>query len=224
LVKLIIFDWDDVFTLGSKEGYFACYDRAFEAVGFRLPHNVERKRILANWGKPFREVFKVLLKEHPKLIDKAYEAYDKAYWADTFVKELKVLPGTIDLLNRMHQKYILAIATGNRYEMLHEHIFPRFNFPDVFSQIVSSHDIENPEMTKPHPHMLEIIMKKQQVKAEETIFVGDAWSDVQMALNAHVTPVVVLTGHLSKQKAEKLGVSYIIPDVRDLETVLDKLN
>ena len=223
MIKLIIFDWDDVFTLGSKEGYFACYHKALDAVNVQLSPDEEHKRILSKWSKPFREVLKELLKEHLQLVDNAYEAYDKAFWEGAFVNELKVLPGTIELLKRLHQKYILAIATGNRHEMLNKHIFPHFNFPDVFSQIVSSHDIEDPEMTKPHPHMLELIMSKQNIKPKETVFVGDAHTDVQMAYNAHVTPIVVLTGHLKRKAAEEIGVKYIISDVTQLETVLKKL-
>jgi HAD superfamily hydrolase (TIGR01549 family) len=223
LVKLLIFDWDDVFTLGSKEGYFACYEKALEAVGITLPAEEKRKRILAKWGKSFRVELQELLKEHPELVDKAVEEYNKAYWGETFVNELHVLPGINDLLKRLHQKYILAIATGNRHDMLEEYIFPRFKFPDVFSQTISSHDLEDQEFAKPHPHMLEKIMKEQKVSPEETIFVGDAGNDVQMAFNAHVTPVVVLTGHLSQKEAEEMGVKYIIPDVTKLERVLEKL-
>jgi len=37
-------------------------------------------------------------------------------------------------------------------------------------------------------------------------------------------PVVVLTGHLSRDEAEKLGVKYIISDVSKLEDVLKILN
>ena len=224
MVKLIIFDWDDVFTLGSKEGYFACYDKALETVGISLPPEEKRNRILAKWGKSFRVELEELLKEHPELVDRAVEAYDKAYWGNTFVNELKVLPGINEFLENLHQQYTLAVATGNRHDMLEEHIFPRFNFPPVFAQIVSSHDLENQDLAKPHPHMLEKIMKEQGVAPEETIFVGDAGNDVTMALHAHVTPVVVLTGHLSKEEAEKMGVTYIIPDVTKLDTVLKKLN
>lgn len=46
---------------------------------------------------------------------------------------------------------------------------------------------------------------------------GDAASDMQMARNAGVTPVAVLTGHLSRQQAEELGVKHIIENVTLLE-------
>jgi phosphoglycolate phosphatase-like HAD superfamily hydrolase len=44
-----------------------------------------------------------------------------------------------------------------------------------------------------------------------------------MAYNAHVTPIVVLSGHLNKQEAEELEVKYIIPDVTHLDKILGKL-
>jgi phosphoglycolate phosphatase-like HAD superfamily hydrolase len=44
-----------------------------------------------------------------------------------------------------------------------------------------------------------------------------------MAYNAQVTPIVVLTGHLNKEAAEKLEAKYIIPDVTQLESILEKL-
>jgi hypothetical protein len=68
MIKLIIFDWDDVFTLGSKEGYFACYHKAINDVGVFLSPEEEHKRILAKWSKSFREELKELLKEH-KLVE-----------------------------------------------------------------------------------------------------------------------------------------------------------
>lgn len=223
MIKLIIFDWDDVFTLGSKEGYFACYHKALDDVGVQLPPEEEHKRILAKWSKSFREELKELLKERPELLDRACTAYDKEYWGETFVKELTYLPNTNDLLKRLHTKYILAVATGARRKMIQEIVMPHFTIPNVFSQMITSHEIEDQEMTKPHPYMLEKIMQDQGVTPYETIFVGDARTDVLMAHNAHVTPVVVLTGHLNKKEAEELGVNYIIPDVTKLEKVLNKL-
>jgi HAD superfamily hydrolase (TIGR01549 family) len=219
MTKLIIFDWDDVFTLGSKEGYFACYHKAINEVGVFLSPEEEYKRILAKWSKPFQEVLKELLKEHPELVDKACEIYDDEYKGNTFVDKLTILPGTIDLLKRLQKKYILAVATGARRKMLQKRIMPHFNIPDVFSQMITSHEIEDPEMTKPHPYMLEIIMKKQGISPNETIFVGDAKTDVQMAFSAHVAPIVVLTGHLNRKEAEELGVKYIVPDITKLETI-----
>ena len=49
MIKLIIFDWDDVLTIGSKEGYFACYHKAINSVGIYLSPEEEYRRIVLKW-------------------------------------------------------------------------------------------------------------------------------------------------------------------------------
>lgn len=222
MIKLIIFDWDDVITLGSKEGYFACYHAALAAVDVHLSPEEEYKRILAKWSKPVKEELKELLKEHPQLVDQALEIYKKEK-DRIFLKKLHLLKNTNETLERLSSQYTLAVATGNTEQMIRGKIIPHFNIPSVFSYILSSHDVRDAQKTKPHPYMLEAIMKKQKVSPRETIYVGDAWTDVQMAKNARVLPVVVLTGHLSKQEAENLKVKWIIPDITHLPEVLNAL-
>lgn len=224
MIKLLIFDWDDVFTLGAKDGYFECYHQAVTSVGIHLPPDEERKRILAKWSKPYPIQLKEILKENPELVDKACSTWEKLYWGDTFVNSLKEVKGANELLERLKRKYIFTIATGNYPKMLRERIFPHFKIPNVFSQIVSSWEIKDVDKMKPHPYMLEVIMKKQKILPQETIYVGDAKTDVEMAYNAHVIPIVVLSGNLNKEEAQNLKVKYIIDDVTSIENVLRKLN
>ncbi len=224
MVKLIIFDWDDVFTLGSKEGYFKCYHEALVAVGVHLDPEEEKKRILAKWGSSHVEEIKELLKDSPELIEKTCGVYERHLFGDTFVDCLKVLPGTQTLLGKLSKKYVLALATGASPKLLKEKVLPKFHFPDVFSQIITGYDLDDMNHSKPHQYMVMEIMKAQNVEHFETIVVGDAKNDVLMAQNAGVTPVVVLTGHLNRKEAEELKVKYIIEDVTQIEQVLNQLN
>ena len=98
---------------------------------------------------------------------------------------------------------------------------PKFEVPDVFSTIISSYDVSNPELQKPHPHIANTILEKHWVSPEEAILVGDARGDVAMARAAWVTPVVVLTGYLSQEEAENLEVEYILRDVGKIGTLFD---
>lgn len=223
MIKLIVFDWDDVIVLGAKNGYFACYHKAINGVGVHLPPEEEKKRILAKWSKPYREELKELLKEKPELVDRACELFEKEYWGTTFTSELTLVPGVIDLLNRLHKKYTLAVATGKHPKMLKEHEIPHFAIPPVFSNILSSHDIHDVEKMKPHPYMLEKIMNDTGVSAAETVFVGDAVTDMQMAFAAHVTPIAVLSGHMDKNQVDQLQVRYCVPDVTHIEPVIESL-
>jgi len=224
MIKLIIFDWDDVFTLGSKEGYFKCYHETLVEVGVHLTPEKEEKRIMAKWSKPHREELRELLKEKPNLLDKACKIYEEHLFGDTFVDHLKSVPGSRGLLKELSKKYILSVATGLNPDILRNKVVPKFGFPNVFTQIISSYDIDDVEKQKPHPHMVEKILETQRVKPEEAILVGDAKGDVQMARDAGVTPVVVLTGHLTRKQAEELNVRYIIENVTDLPSILNNIN
>lgn len=219
MIKLIVFDWDDVITLGSKEGYYACYRETLKELGVLLDEDELHQRIQRKWGQPFREELKELLLEKPQLVDKANELTEKKFWGDTFVHALSEVTGVNAMLKELHETYTLAVATGNHPKMLRDKIMPSFHIPDVFSQIITSFDIPL-DKTKPDPYMLEQIMNTQGFTSAETIYVGDATNDVIMAQQAHVEPIVVLTGHLTRMKAQQLGVTTIIPKVTDLEAVL----
>jgi HAD superfamily hydrolase (TIGR01509 family) len=220
MIKLIVFDWDDVFTLGSKEGYITCLHDTLVDLGVHLEPREEHRRILETWSKPHRAELENLLRERPGLVDRACALYEEKFFGGTFVEALSYVAGANELLERLKGRYTLAVATGAHPVVLRERVMPKFGVPDVFAQIVSGYDIDDVAKQKPHPHMLEKIMAEQGAMPEETVMVGDAASDVKMARNAGVTPVVVLTGHLSRAEAEALGVEWIAEDVSRIEPIL----
>jgi phosphoglycolate phosphatase len=221
-IKLIIFDWDDVFTIGSKQGYSACYHETLAGLGITLHPAEEKKRILAKWGQPHREELKELLREHPRLVEPACRLYKEKLFGHTFTDYLTLVPGTRDLLLRLKKKYVLCVATGMHPDILFTRIIPRFHIPDVFSKVISAYHITDPEKQKPHPYMVNTLLAYCNIQPDHALMVGDAESDVRMAHAAGVMPVVVLTGHLSYEQAVKLGVVHIIRDVTHLEDVLDR--
>ncbi len=224
MIKLIIFDWDDVFTKGSTEGYFKCYHEALKSVGVNLDPKEEKRRILASWGSTVEAEFSGLLKENPQLQEEAMAKYEQLLFGGTFVDCLSVVEGAPELLERLSRNYKLTIATGVNPKLLREKIMPKFGIPPVFSQIISVYDVPDQDKGKPHPFMVEQILSTQNVSPEETVLVGDAENDVQMARAAGVTPVVVLTGHLKESEAKALGVSLIIPNVTHVEDAIARLS
>lgn len=217
MIKLVIFDWDDVFTLGSKEGYIACLHQTLVALDVHLDPQEEHKRILETWSQPHELELANLLREHPHRLQEACRVYEEQFFGDTFVSALRYVDGANQLLMSLRNEYTLAIATGAHPEVLRGRVMPRFNVPaDTFSTILTAYEIDDPEKAKPHPYMLEEIMRINKCLPSETVFVGDARSDVQAAHNAGVTPIVVLTGHLTREQAVDL-------DVTKLPLVLDTL-
>ncbi len=100
---------------------------------------------------------------------------------------------------------------------------PKFNIPDVFSCIISTCDIKDPDKHKPSPYIAEEILKKYNLLPNDALVVGDSGNDVLMAQKADILPVVVLSGNLSKTEAKQSGVTYIIDDVTQIESVINEL-
>lgn len=220
MIKLIIFDWDDVFTQGSIKGYYKCYHEALAGVGVELDPHEEDERIKEKWGAGHRKQLEYLLQEHPELVDRAVEIYQEHLFGDTFVDCLTVINGAQDFLTDLATRYKLAVATGSHPKILKERLFPKFHIPDVFVQVMTIYDLDDPAHAKPHPFMANKIMEDQGIAPDEVVLVGDAATDMQMAWNAGIEPIAVLTGHLSRKQAEGLGVKHIVDNVKLIEAEL----
>lgn len=175
------------------------------------------------WGAGHRAQLAELLKETPELVDRAVEAYEQHLFGSIFVDSLTILPGAQEFLTDLAKRYKLAVATGAHPAVLRERLFPKFATPEVFTEVITIYDLDDPAHAKPHPFMPNKIMETAGVSKEETVLVGDAASDMQMAWNAGIEPVAVLTGHLTREQAKKIGVKHIIEDVTKLEPELEKV-
>jgi len=223
MIRLIIFDWDDVFTLGSTRGYYECYHKALLGVGVELDPKEEDKRIRDKWGSGHVSQLKDLLRERPELVGKAIRLYEDHFFGMTFVDCLEVVKGSQQMVADLSKNYKLAVATGGHPKILKDRVLSKFRFPDVFSQILTIYDIDDLAHAKPHPYMINKILETLNVAPSEAVMVGDAENDVRMARAAGVEPIVVLTGHLNREQAEALNVKHIIEDVTQLSTILNKI-
>jgi beta-phosphoglucomutase-like phosphatase (HAD superfamily) len=112
MIKLIIFDWDDVFTLRSTKGYKKCCHEAVVGVGIDLSSEEENIRIQAKWGSSHVAELAELVKDQPELLDQAIAVYEENLFGNAFVDCLSIVPGIANLLPRLAQQYKLALATG----------------------------------------------------------------------------------------------------------------
>lgn len=223
MIKLIIFDFDGVVIIGSNEGYITCYHKALEAVGVILDHDEERRRILARWGKGYKQQLAFLLEERPQLLEKAIAAYEYLYHnTTTFEAKIQLVPGAEETLERLSRSYTLAIASGMMRKSM-EQLLKKFSLKEYFTHVFTIDDVTDLTHMKPSPYMVQEIMKLTNNTPEEALCIGDAVGDMVMAKAAGVTPVAVLTGHLTREEAEKLGVKHIIADITKLEGIITKL-
>lgn len=219
MIRLIIFDWDGTIAIGAAEGYINCYRETFKQLGLNFDRHEPEVRQLIKTGPTHLEELKLIFKERPQLIEPARLIYEQELLTDNFLQFISLMPGTKKLLVRLHQKYLLAIATGT-LENVVEAVLNKFNIPNLFNQIVTHHNLPDIKLAKPNAYLANQILKTQKVGPKEAIVVGDGAWDIGMAVNAGITPVAVLTGYLTESKARALGAKFVIPDITKLESII----
>ncbi|HLD24590.1 MAG TPA: HAD family hydrolase [Patescibacteria group bacterium] len=220
MIKAIIFDWDDVFTLGSTQAYYACYYETAMRLGLSLSKEEANARIKSKWGGTIQQELGALIGEHTTLLPQAMKIYHEIIMGNMFVDFLTLVRGSDELLEWLSPQYELAIVSGIYPKLLVEKVFPKFKIKNVFSTITTVYDLGDLQHGKPHPYMVYKTLDALRVEAKDVILVGDAANDMKMAIAAGVTPIAVLTGHLNREEALALGVRYILDDVTKLRNLL----
>jgi len=222
MIRLIIFDWDGTIAVGAAEGYLNCYRETFKKLKLDFTPRGEEIRNLISIGPTHVQEIKQIFKDKPGLIEPARKIYEAELIGESLLNYVNLMPGTKELLLRLKNKYLLAVATGTMRQVV-EAVLNKFHIPNVFNQIMTHHKLPDLKLVKPNPYIAQTILKTQRVEAQEAVVVGDSDWDISMAVNAGITPVAVLTGYLTEGRAKKLGAKFIIPDITHLEEVLNQL-
>jgi D-glycero-D-manno-heptose 1,7-bisphosphate phosphatase len=107
----------------------------------------------------------------------------------------------IGILDQIHEKLMRELAAVGGYV---EEIFFCPHHPD-----------DNCVCRKPKPGLIHKIQAKYPVDPANTFFVGDSHADMQAALSAGCSPLLVLTGN-GKKTLEKYPEFATIPNFTDL--------
>jgi pyrophosphatase PpaX len=206
----IIFDVDGV-LIDSNHVIFAAYQETAVNVGLRPPSSSE---VAERMGRPLVEIVRELWPNADS------EAYVQEFRRLFFNRSLHIpqIEGATEIVNKIKDAGLkTGIISGKILFFIRRHLDEAgFNL-NWFDAIVS---YETTEKHKPSPEPLLHILKKLDVKHEESIYVGDAISDYECAKAAEVEFVAVLTGSLKSEDLEKLGVKNIIRSVAELPLFL----
>ena len=119
------------------------------------------------------------------------------------------VPETLEALKKLGLKIGLMTRSCREYT---EKVLRRFDLWRFFDVIIARDDVENP---KPDPSHAIKLLEILNVSAEETLFVGDHWSDAECAKKAGLNFVLFMQKEAASH-VERLDV----PKIRDLKEVL----
>lgn len=122
------------------------------------------------------------------------------------------------LVNIKNEGFKTAIVT-NKADFAAQDLCKRM-FGDTIDLVVGSTD-DRPN--KPAPDGVYYALEKLNSKLENTVFVGDADTDILTANNARLQSIGVLWGFRDREVIEKEGAKYIVSTVKELEKLLISL-
>ncbi len=211
---LLVFDWDGT-LVDSIGAIIGCTLATLHELGLDgIPETTIRSAI----GLGLRETVE---RYRPGCDDATFaevlEAYRRHWWS-TYGHQMKPFTGVDGLLGELGAAgYLLAVATAkSRRGLVHD--FERTGLGRHFHASRTTDDCP----AKPHPHMLDSLLEELGVARGRTLMIGDTCHDLEMAANAGVTAVAVLSGSQSREQLEPAAPAAIFGRVGELAGWLER--
>ncbi|OGX07951.1 MAG: hypothetical protein A2Z88_04740 [Omnitrophica WOR_2 bacterium GWA2_47_8] len=212
-LKVIIFDLDGT-IVDAYWPIFKSFNHVMRELGLPLKEDSIVRRSVG-WGE--KVLFKPFVGERD--LDKALKIY-RRHHIRALKSGVKFLPGAKAVLEFLAKRnYILTVAS-NRPTYSTRIIARRLKMEKYFKYIICADKIKK---FKPHPGLLQNILKKFSVSPSQALYVGDMALDVQTGRRAKVKTVAVLTGSSTRKEISRDKPFKIIRNVSHLSGIILKL-
>ena len=126
--------------------------------------------------------------------------------------EASIISGVPETLKALRERGLkIGLMTRSCREYA-EKILEKFNLRKYFDVVIARDDVENP---KPDPAHAMRILDLLDVSADETLFIGDHWSDMECAKRSGLKFVLFSL----KEDNMQLSISDV-PKIREMKSVL----
>ncbi|POA02595.1 HAD family hydrolase [Staphylococcus caprae] len=210
MYKNIIFDFDGTIA-DSKKCSFIATKKAFLDCGLKEPSD---NQIEYYMGIPIEKSFDLMssvelkTKERNELIAlfrRNYKEIEDLY--------LEIYDNMLSQLETLHKKAKLFVVSSKKTDVLKRNL-KILKIEGLFLEVVGSDKVKE---YKPSPDGILYILNKYNLNRDETIYIGDAIFDIQMAKNAGVSSCAVTWGSHSEEKLKLEIPDFIITNVNQLE-------
>jgi phosphoglycolate phosphatase len=190
---LIIFDLD-----GTLVNAYPAIAKSFNYTMKKMGYCCQKMEVIrrsVGWGD--RNLLKLFARK--KDLNTALLIYRKHH-SQALLSGSRLFPRTYRVLAYLKNKgYKLAVAS-NRPTRFAEILIRHLKLDKYLDYVLCADKLKH---MKPHPEILNKIMRKFQVKPDRTIFVGDMFIDAQTGKHARVKTVMLTTGSSRKEELEK---------------------
>lgn len=216
MINTIVFDLDGT-LLNTLEDLKDSVNFALERQGYPLRNLNEIRSFVGNGIRLLMEraVPENIPAETFEICFKDFCDYYKIHMED------KTAPydGINDMLTNIKKAGFKTAIVTNKADFAAQDLCKRMFGENIDFVVGSSDDRPN----KPAPDGVFYALEKLDSKIENTVFVGDADTDILTAKNANLPSIGVLWGFRDREVIEEAGAEYIVESVNDLEKLLISL-
>jgi HAD superfamily hydrolase (TIGR01549 family) len=185
-LKGVLFDWDGT-LLNSHAADTAAYLAMFRAMGIPWGLAELERHYSPNWYRVYRAA---------NLPKHKWPAADQI-WRENYAKHNpKLIAGARRVLARLGSRHDLGLVTSGDRDRVHRQL-KSFDLWHTFAARVCGGDTAQ---RKPHPAPLKLALRRMRLDPQDTVYVGDASEDLQMARSAGVRAAIAVLGPFPTEK------------------------
>jgi pyrophosphatase PpaX len=209
MLDTVIFDFDG--TLADTSGLVI---NSFQTV-YKKFHGEEKP--VEYISKFFGEPLKVTLeREFTQPLEEVMKEY-REYQVSRFNDDVKLFNNTREILQYLKSKNIKMAIVTSRMKFSVEKALRDFDIEKYFDVVIAIEDTKN---HKPHPEPLWKAIDCLNTSADKVLFVGDSKYDIECAINANVTPVLVAWSIEIEELKNQYNIKHIIDDFSNIEKLI----
>ncbi len=185
MITTIIFDMNGVIT-DDEDCHELATKKAFDQVGVSITPEMYRKFCL---GRPDAVAFKELIAEFRINNGNAEDLISEKtlFYLELIKDNLKIYPGVVELIHRLHQKYTLALTTSSTFDEM-ETVMDKLQIGRLFKTRVSARDVKH---GKPDPEPYLLTAEKLGVDCEDCLVIEDSENGVRSAKSAGMKCIAI---------------------------------
>lgn len=209
MYKNLIFDFDGT-IVDSKECSKVATQKSFKERGLEEP---TVNLIEYYMGIPIEKSFSLM--SSVDLDDHQLEALIKTFrqnYKEVESSYLKLYKHMTEQLQSLSKDKQLFVVSSKKTDVLIRNL-EILDIDHLFTEVIGSDKVNH---YKPSPDGINYILNKYQLENEETIYIGDAIFDMQMANSAKVASCAVTWGTHSIEELKSENPTYIIHEVTEL--------
>ena len=193
--KLIIFDLDGT-LVDSQTDILIANNLTLQKFGYKTISYNKVKSIIGQgiMGNIIKSLAMQKVKASNQEKQDMYDYFFSYYKKNVYVKS-KPYPGIKNLLNKLQKNYKLAVCS-NKLEKLTKIVLQKSDLKKYFDFVAGGDTFK---FKKPHPSVLNNVVKKFKINKKDALFVGDSEHDYHAAQNSKIDFCLKQGGYTNKK-------------------------